>query len=274
MSRALVFDGTGEVDFTEQLDGIQTALYAASNFTAEVWVKPDAAMTSEGTYALLRRTTIPSGANNYLLALKVADNGALTAFGGFDRQDAGHIAFTVDTGNAEIPRDEWTHLALSFSQEERRLILYVNGVEQVRGAATGAEPVAADAGRVYLGSTGFKGLLKEARIWNTERTAGEIFQDYRKALVFTAYQLENVFYNNVSYVGRRRSPLKTAITTSIGRRGFIRMSTIHCLMFMDGKRISSRSKRGCAWTSALRGARCLNAKFSSMEPTCAIPKRW
>jgi len=202
VSRALVFDGTGEVDFTEQLDGIQTALYAASNFTAEVWVKPDAAMTSEGTYALLRRTTIPSGANNYLLALKVADNGALTAFGGFDRQDAGHIAFTVDTGNAEIPRDEWTHLALSFSQEERRLILYVNGVEQVRGAATGAEPVAADAGRVYLGSTGFKGLLKEARIWNTERTAGEIFQDYRKALVFTAYQLENVFYNNVSYVGR------------------------------------------------------------------------
>jgi subtilisin family serine protease len=197
--RALKFDGMGSVLASEQVDGIETMLYAVSNWTVEAWVKPNAKPSS--SVSLVKRSTLGDGGATFELGL----NDDLSAYAGFNRQDAGGEPFQVATGTVQVPSNEWTHLSATYSADENRLILYVNGVEQVRGTDTSARPVVQRAGRLYLGDVGFVGEIKEVRVWNKFRSAAEVLANYNKTMLFSVATLENSFRStaeNMSYLGR------------------------------------------------------------------------
>ena len=216
--RALQFSGMGSVLATEQVDGLETMLYASSNWTVEAWVKPSA--LSGVSNALVKRATLGGGYATFELGL----NPDFSVYAGFNREDALNQAFHVTSGDKVLIADEWVHLAASYSSEDNRLILYINGVEQIRGTDTSARPVVNRAGRLELGSIGFVGDMKEIRIWNRVRTAADIYAGFGNTLLFSAASLENSFRctgvaGNQSYLGRVTEVLEDGYRydhTSIG----------------------------------------------------------
>lgn len=197
--RALKFSGLGSVLATEQVDGLETMLYATSNWTVEAWVKPMALPVSP--ISLVKRQTLGGGSATFELGL----NDDLSVYAGFDRQDAGNVAFHVNSGVKTLQTNEWTHLAASYSADDNRLILYINGIEQIRGTDTSARPVVTRAGRLALGHIGFVGEMKEVRVWNKTRGAAVIYANFSKTLLFSVAALENSFRStavNQSYLGR------------------------------------------------------------------------
>jgi len=199
--RALKFNGMGSVMATEQVDGYETMLYAVSNWTVETWVKPTS-MPAASLPLVQRKTR-----DGELSTFEVGLNPDLSVYAGFNRQDAGNIPFHVNSGSKTIPRSQWTHLAATYSADDNQIILYINGIEQIRGAMTGARPVTDRSGRLYLGGIGFRGEMKEVRIWNRARSAEEVYANYNKTLLFSVATLENSFRStgingNGSYLGR------------------------------------------------------------------------
>ncbi len=199
--RALKFGGLGSVLASEQVDGEETMLYAVSNWTVEAWVKPTT--NPAAPVSLVKRATLSNGAATFELGL----NADLSVYAGFDRADALNEAFQIDSGAHALAAGEWTHLAATYSQDDNRLILYINGVEQIRGTDTSARPVVDRAGRLELGAIGFQGEMKEVRIWNKARSSGDVLASFSKTLLFSVALLENSFHatgeeGNQSYLGR------------------------------------------------------------------------
>ncbi len=205
--RALKFGGLGSVLADERVDGVETAIYGVSNWTVEVWVKPTARPGNR--VSVVRRATRDGDLSTFELGLTTN----LAAYVGFNREDAGHAFFEVNTGAKTLPTNVWTHLAATYSVDGNRLILYVNGVEQIRGTDVSARPVLNRAGRLLLGSIGFQGELKEVRIWNQSRSAEEVYANFGKTLLFSVALLENSFRGtgaagNQSYLGRVTSAIE------------------------------------------------------------------
>ena len=196
--RALKFSGLGSVTATEQVDGLETMLYAVSNWTVEAWVKPTT--NPAAPVDILRRGTVGGDWSTF----EVGVGQDLWVYAGFNREDDGHSTFRINSGQS-LPTGEWSHIAVTYSADENRLILYINGVEEVRGTDTSARPVVDRAGRLYLGDIGFLGEMKEIRLWNKARTPGEIYANFSKTLLFSVATLENSFHSsaeNHSYLGR------------------------------------------------------------------------
>ena len=207
--RALNFSGLGSVLATEQVDGLETMLYATSNWTVEAWVKPMAKPGSRVT--VVRRATRDGDLATFELGLTTN----LAAYVGFNREDDGYSFIEVNTGSKLLPTNEWTHLAATYSIDRNRLILYVNGVEQIRGTDLAAQPVVKRAGRLYLGDVGFVGEMKEIRVWNKARDAADIYANFSKTLLFSVAALENSFRStavNQSYLGRVTEPEEDGFT--------------------------------------------------------------
>lgn len=199
VSRTIRFGGLGSVLAPEQVDGLETLIYAVTNWTVETWVKPTA--MPDGVVSLVSRKSVLGGHANFDLGL----NTNLTVFAGFTRADSGYADIHVTSGEKTIPMNEWTHLAATYSANDRRLTLYVNGQEQVRTVTTSAMPVFNTPGHLYLGSAGFFGELKEVRVWNKIRTPLQIYANFSKTLLFSVALLENSFRStleNQSYLGR------------------------------------------------------------------------
>ena len=216
--RALRFGGMGSVLASEQVDGLETMIYAVTNWTVEAWVKP--ATNPATSVSLIKRSTLGGGSATFELGL----NTNLSVYAGFDREDSGHAAFHVDSGSHILPTNVWTHLAMTYSSEDHRLILYINGVEQIRGTDVSALPVINRAGRLELGAVNYFGDMKEIRVWNSARSAGDIYANYSKTLLFSVAALENSFHvtgldGNQSYMGRVTEPIEDGYTydhTSLG----------------------------------------------------------
>ena len=219
--RALKFGGLGSVLATEDVDGLETMVYAVSNWTVEAWVKPTAKPTM--TTPLVRRATRDGALATFELRLDTN----LTVYAGFNREDDGHSVYYVHSGAKKLPTNQWTHLAATYSTEDNRLILYVNGVEQIRGTDVSARPVVDRTGRLQLGGFGFMGELKEVRVWNKARSAENIYANFGKTLLFSVAALENSFRatgaaGNQSYLGRVTEAIEDGFNydyTSIGAIG-------------------------------------------------------
>ncbi|TAF78175.1 MAG: choice-of-anchor D domain-containing protein [Bacteroidetes bacterium] len=83
-----------------------------------------------------------------------------------------------------LPLNTWFHFAVTYNAVSQQMKLYKNGV--LVSSATGVG-FSIGTGVVYLGAYDpgqnvFAGQMDEVRIWNTERTAAEIFNNYNKIL--------------------------------------------------------------------------------------------
>jgi hypothetical protein len=101
---------------------------------------------------------------------------------------------------AEVPLNQWHHLALSYDQTNRILALYLNG--HLTGSASGDRLSPADVGRtaVYAfgrggatnltGGKWFRGEMDEVRIWNSALSSEAVTASYKKIIETGATDLQ------------------------------------------------------------------------------------
>jgi O-glycosyl hydrolase len=140
-------------------------LRLATGLTIQAWVRPTAASTDFATVAL------KEGAGSFAYALYGAD--------GANRPPAGYINQGGDdvnvTGDAALPLNTWTHLAVTYDGANLRL--YVNGTLAASRAQVGPVTSTTDALRFGGNSVWgewFTGLIDEVRIHRRALTQDEI----------------------------------------------------------------------------------------------------
>lgn len=90
---------------------------------------------------------------------------------------------TVTLGGAEVPFDEWTHLAFTYDGE--KVLLYVNGEQEFEQAVSGKIPTASDP--LYIGCRDgtrrfIDGIMDELCISDISRSADEIKAHIEKGI--------------------------------------------------------------------------------------------
>jgi hypothetical protein len=153
----LYFDG---VDDYVTID--ETVIPATGDFTAEVWYNADTDIT--GYCEMLSQGAGSDGEDFYI---GITSGGNIRA--GDDWLDTG-IGFPAD--------GHWHHIAVTKS--DAATILYLDGSMRATNTTTIVNPAGTNfrIGRQYgLYSEYFKGKIDEIRVWNTERTADEIFEN-------------------------------------------------------------------------------------------------
>ncbi len=186
-----------EVIFDELVDSEETLLYALTNWTIEAWVRPSTGMAA-GEIPLVRRQTYVNGLVTYELGLE-SDGAAYKPYVRYRGTDD-DLAFDTLSSGVNIPVDEWTHLAATYS--EGRLTLYINGGAQVFSDLFTGTPYAGGLGRLHLGSAALDADLMEVRVWNRPRSAEEVAANYERLLLFQGGLLESSFNASFSYLSR------------------------------------------------------------------------
>lgn len=169
---AIAFNGTNQfVQLTQRVIGHN------SRFTIEAWAKfnlsgpPLQTIYSESAYI------------NEDIALRIVNPG--TNSGTLQLYTSGNTPTT--TSPAPISADAWHFLAATVRPFEGT-ILYVDGLSTITNASGGGVREAADV--VAIGGYNnirdgtlrlFKGAIDEVTVFNTNRSAAEIFTDYQRA---------------------------------------------------------------------------------------------
>lgn len=144
-STAVTFDGR-----TSYLETQVTRNLEAKDVTVEMWIKP-ASLGQE-------MTLFSHGDATNALELTLAKDNTL-------KVRIGESEYTSKAVN--VRKDEWQHVALSYSAANQQLSVYFSGQEVVTGVQTvpysGVGPMAF--GRSLSGTNYFAGQMHEARVW-------------------------------------------------------------------------------------------------------------
>jgi Concanavalin A-like lectin/glucanases superfamily len=188
-SMGVAFDGADDIVST----GADSHDTTTRNLTLEAWIRPD---------------TLPTGTNIAVLVSKWTQGGAasvqsyrmyLTAGGGLTLQLAGDpgTGSVVEThtfgGYSALP-GRWDHIAVTYNGTggtDRAAKLYVNRELIARSASTafGTNGVQNATAFFTIGNdvaatvaTAFDGDITDVRVWDTTRTAEEIFANYNRRI--------------------------------------------------------------------------------------------
>ena len=184
VNRALNLGGIGDyvkVPHSESLN--------PEEITIEAWVKPYtmADMKLVGKGYLLGDG---KGIAGYLLSIS-AGGRLYPEINDEDKTDS----FAFQEGN--VPLEEWSHIALTFSREHRIMIGYING-EEVGRISNSGKTIAASTEPLIIGTgtRGFRkdqfwfiGIMDELRIWNVARTQEEIQATMHTSLIASEPEL-------------------------------------------------------------------------------------
>lgn len=174
---ALSFNGSSAfVDLPYTSSAFQPT---GGNFSAEAWIYIAAdAGTDQKVFM-----TLGGWARGY--AMNVYNDGAGYYFTAGIYLN-GHNYFASDNSTF-IPTETWTHVAMTWNQAGD-LIAYVNGVETNRISTEGysysssLNKVTIGVGYTNMYYAYFKGKIDELRVWNTTRSASEIFDNMNAEL--------------------------------------------------------------------------------------------
>ena len=171
------FAGGGGVYFDGIDDFVQlpaSAELSVSTFTWEFWFRPSGSgLTNGGTVPvvpLISRGATGSTAERFDYAVGISSARKLVSF---------FSTSTAATGSVTLADNTWYHCAVSLNNSS--LKIYVNGVLDAAITTTvpAALAVAPPSFGAMIDSAGvsrgaFHGAMDEIRLWNTERSAGEI----------------------------------------------------------------------------------------------------
>nr|CEL18799.1 Chitinase [Kibdelosporangium sp. MJ126-NF4]CTQ96348.1 Chitinase (EC 3.2.1.14) [Kibdelosporangium sp. MJ126-NF4] len=160
---ALSFDGVDDVVTVED----SNLLDLTNGMTLEAWVRPNAGAAGWRTVLMKER----SDGLSYAL---YADNAASRPAGWIR---VGSADRNVD-GNAAVPANAWTHLAVTYDATTIRF--HVNGVEVSSVPSTGNLTVSGNPLRIggnLIWGEYFSGLVDDVRVYNRALTAAEISSD-------------------------------------------------------------------------------------------------
>ncbi len=181
---------------TSNAINIGQPITTGSSYTMEAWIKHEGNTTA---------SNIISSYNNPFF---ISSN---TLYAGVA------MNYSVVTSPNTIPQNKWTHVAVSFDNATKSMILYVNGTQVSTGTAasgftlSGAEPI-------YVGShtlanfspvSFFKGNIDEVRIWNTVRTPSEIQDNMFNELSGTESNLKAYYNFNQGTAGGTNTSIGT-----------------------------------------------------------------
>jgi hypothetical protein len=165
----------GAIDFDEVESCLSTPstpdLALTEEFTLEAWVKP--ALNVSGDPVIVKEA---EEGDSFALGLGFQEEGAAEAFIGEGAEE------TSVASEEEVPRNVWTHLAVSY--DGAKLRLYVNG--DLAGTEAVDDGPEASSGPLRVGcdedNGEFAGRIDEARIYNRALSSGEVAADRTKPL--------------------------------------------------------------------------------------------
>ena len=160
----------GAIDFDEVESCLSTPsttdLQLTEEFTLEAWVKPE--LNVSGDPVIVKEAEEGS---SFALGLGFQEEGAAEAFIGEGAEE------TSVASEEEVPRNVWTHLAVTY--DGAKLRLYVNG--DLAGTQEVEDPPTAGSGPLRVGcdedNGEFAGRIDEARVYNRALDAGEVVAD-------------------------------------------------------------------------------------------------
>jgi hypothetical protein len=143
--------------------------------TLEAWVYPTAWMSGGSTIVMKQLPNTGSYDEAYLLAANNSANQPMSAVWTGSQVTVG--------GNAQIPPNQWTHLAATYDGQYQSL--YVNGVLVDMIPQTDA--ITASTGVLQIGGNSlwggyFQGYIDEVRIYNRALTNAQIISDSTTAI--------------------------------------------------------------------------------------------
>jgi hypothetical protein len=165
---SLDFDGTNDY---AQADNEITAY----PFTLECWAKFDVVGTTQQCLAISDSTSI---SRNYFINMVTNKIGMV----------ARNTTSESKTGTTIVVADTWYHIAGVFASDIDRK-LYVNGILEASDTTSVTfnnvitNQVLMGLHRTSTPTSYLNGKLSDARIWNTERTSAEIYDNYNKRLI-------------------------------------------------------------------------------------------
>jgi hypothetical protein len=137
----------------------------------------------------------------------------------FSLHEYGKVVWGTTRNNAwlnrnAIPLNQWTHMAITVNQANKRLYLYINGFKiddfDTSKISTYIEP---SNNPLYIGgywqrgwgynNNNFIGQITEIRVWNVEKTQGEIFSGMNKRVGGNEPGLI-AYWNFIGYDGSKR----------------------------------------------------------------------
>ena len=168
---ALKFSGTSSSPNWVTVNN-SSSLALGAAMTLEAWVYPTTAMSGMETVAMKEQpaTSASAGTATYLLAANNSANQPMSA--------VWNGSETSVSGNAQIPPNQWTHLATTYDGQYQNL--YVNGVLVETLPQTGA--ITTSTGVLRIGGNSiwggyFNGYIDEVRIYNKALGNAQIISD-------------------------------------------------------------------------------------------------
>ena len=172
-------NGGGYFDFDGSSDYLQissnTDFQSTSNFTVEMWVKPD----SLGFASLSNIYTTTSGNRKYNLAISDADGDL--EFNTYST--SGGTALSGNNPNLRIQTGVWNHIVAVYEQNVNQEI-FINGVSHASitpstTIETGAtQPLLIGALGSYIGTYDFDGQIGDVRFYDSALSPSQIVQNF------------------------------------------------------------------------------------------------
>jgi len=164
---------------------LPAATYFSGDFTIECWVNP----TAHTNWSRIIDFGNGAGSNNVLFATSYGTSG----------QPGFYVGGAQFQANAQIPLNQWTHLAATLSGNTATI--YINGV----ASGTANFPVPANITRNYnyigrsnwgWGDPSPSASFDDLRIWSVAKTGGEILASMNNELIGTESNLVAYFKFN------------------------------------------------------------------------------
>ena len=168
---AIQLDGSD--DYIEVIDNGEYE-NGANGMTVETWVKPTYASQSYSASLVSKKI---GTANGFSLSL---ENGKPT----FHYESTSGAVLEKIASGTEIPLDQWSHIAATYSSTA--VMLYVNGVPVAQKSNPAGMVLSSGAivmGKSALSSTQhLNGQLDEVRLWNTAKSMTEVIAQFGTSL--------------------------------------------------------------------------------------------
>ncbi|QQS44625.1 LamG domain-containing protein [Candidatus Roizmanbacteria bacterium] len=167
--KCLKFDGSE--DYVQRADN--AALDIESELSISLWIKPTT--LNGGTYYTLVYKGNSTNEANYYLQIY----GDELNFGNYQAGWKG-----TATTDANIPTNQWTHVAMTYSDALDDIDFYVNGILKTDNGQDHDMVLSANNQPFYLGSSAaelefYEGFLDEVRIYSYVRTPDQIKMDFQ-----------------------------------------------------------------------------------------------